>query len=234
MLSVSNITPLDCPLQTASFLLLKDHAQYRWFRVFNDTRFARVVHIVHVRNPLDILVSAYFSYGWMHSGAEKNEWIRQSTPDEYALRERESLLREFDEVFDVMSAHDPAKGYHVHLVSYEQMVYAFRDWIADVVRSFDFSSHKAEAIAVEALWTKFSDNFSAAALSRRSETAEHRRAIVPGNHRVHLNASTIAQLERDFARHIALVEGVVGNIRFDQLYPQSAAKFVWSDVRPPP
>jgi hypothetical protein len=131
-----------------------------------------------------MLVSAYFSFGWTHAGAEEHDWIRKKTPDEYALCWKEELRRRFDAVFDVLSAHDPVKGYHVHLVSYEQMVYAFSNWIADLVHAFDFSHQKAEAIATEALWTKFSGSFSAEVLSNMNESASHTRAVLPGRTRV--------------------------------------------------
>jgi hypothetical protein len=56
--------------------------KYLWFHVLKDTSFETVVHIVRVRNPLDIVVSAYFSFEWAHPGAEAHTWFGEVTPVE--------------------------------------------------------------------------------------------------------------------------------------------------------
>ena len=154
--------------------------------------------IFHVRDPRDMLVSEYFSFGWSHraEGDEGNklvgrrEEIQKMSIDDYVLNQPEfsnwSLEQKFHPL--VERALCPASEL---LVKYETMVTCFPAWVAKVIPPFGF---RFPRIAAARLSWKYRNEF------QPSGKGTHKRAITPGDFRRQLRPDTIAILNKRFAR----------------------------------
>lgn len=150
--------------------------------------------IFHIRDPRDILVSEYFSFGWIHPTQDSElDQVRKSlqkmsiddyvlhhcTQREYPLEKRYSSL--------VERVLDPEREI---VVTYETMVTDFPKWLARVVPVFGIRYSK---LAVLQLAWRYRNEFKT-----KQETLTHKRCITPGDHRRKLKPATIDALNQRF------------------------------------
>jgi hypothetical protein len=169
--------------------------------------------ILHLRDPRDVLVSMFYSYCFIHAGEiAANTGYRQ-----------EVAARGID-AFVLAKASDGSTGYrgdygtgghvedlignlphryreyreqflgkpNVLLVKYEEMVTDYRGWLRKFIAPFPIDD-KDRVITDLA-------GQSAAFFPRRTEDAmNHVRHVTPGDHKLKLKPSTIAELDRIFA-----------------------------------
>jgi hypothetical protein len=150
--------------------------------------------IFHIRDPRDILVSEYFSLGWIHptEGTDLDEVrksLQEMSIDDYVLyqcTQREfTLERRFAPLVERMLNPE-----FETVVTYETMVTNFSKWLAQVVPVFGIRHSK---LAVIQLAWRYRNEFRA-----RQETMTHKRCITPGDHRRKLKPSTIDALNLRF------------------------------------
>ena len=150
--------------------------------------------IFHTRDPRDILVSQYFSMGWIHPTegtklAQNREKIQQMPIDEYVLSQIETSRWPLVEKFQPLLDREPNPKFET-FVTYETMVTNFQKWIEQVIPPFGVRFPKLAAIKLA--W-RYRNEFQV-----DSETMSHKRRIVPGDHREKLQPSTIDQLNQRF------------------------------------
>lgn len=176
------------------------------FQNIND-----VTQIYHVRDPRDMIVSEYFSYGWTHpdeyqddKDQHRRDRVRSMTIDEYALNQPEFSMWPIEEKFVPMlelGESGQAGSDRMIIVKYETMVTRFAKWVTEVIRPFQFKFPRMQ-IAKYAL--RYRNEFKPS-----SESMSHKRRITPGDHREKLKRETIRVLNE---RYKAILE------RFD--YPE--------------
>ena len=164
-----------------------------------------VSRIFHVRDPRDILVSEYFSVGWIHDEicsalAEWRKQVQQMTIDQYVLERPNLGVRPLSEMYlpllqsplgkDRPSATN-SNGEHVLLVRYEDMVTVFDRWLGMVIRPFSFTFPQRR---VRQYRRKYAKEFV-----KTGESMTHRRRVTPGDYLDKLKPSTIGTLNRRFA-----------------------------------
>ena len=154
-----------------------------------------VKRIFHVRDPRDILVSQYFSFGWRHThqGLPDNvqrfrDFVRRNTIDEYVLHEN-AVVPPLKEMFADLINRPPQELEHV--VYYEEMVLSFPKYLSKVVAAFNFPF---PSLPIARYATRYRNEF-------KPDKANdgHKRSVLPGDHVRKLRPETIAKLNEIFA-----------------------------------
>lgn len=150
--------------------------------------------IFHVRDPRDILVSEYFSIGWIHPTDDtpidqRRQVVQQMGIDEYVLTISRDTSWPLESKLQPLVERelDPRREM---IVTYEQMVTSFHDWVTCVIQPFGFRFPK---ITSARLAWRYRNEFKAPA-----ESLAHKRRITPGDHREKLKPETIKQLNERF------------------------------------
>ncbi|MDC0311298.1 hypothetical protein OAL19_00285 [bacterium] len=150
--------------------------------------------IFHIRDPRDILVSEYFSFGWIHPTQDSDlDQVRNSLQkmsiDDYVLHhctQREfPLERRYSSLIE--RTLDPNLE---TVVTYETMVTNFPKWLSRVVPVFGIRHSR---LAVLQLAWRYRNEFRT-----KKEAMTHKRCITPGDHRRKLKPSTIDALNLRF------------------------------------
>jgi hypothetical protein len=153
-------------------------------------------HLMQVRDPRDILVSEYFSLGWIHSDegwSDEDKRVRQEIRsldiNEFAVRESDyvkcSLRERYQPILSLMNQPN------VFIVRYEEMVLNFNQWLEGVLRAAGVPRHSAWR---RRLQRQYRDEFRPG--GRRDP---HKRQVLPGDHRRRLTPETIERLNVQFA-----------------------------------
>lgn len=152
--------------------------------------------IFQIRDPRDILVSEYYSFGWNHTdkdftdkAKETRQQIQNQTIDEYLLDEEGATHRLCRRLKPLPRNLQAA---NVRLVTYEEMVTDFRSWLAKVIEPFEFSPLR-ESFLLKLYSVKYRNEF------RPDPKNNHKRNVAPGEHKRVLKPETIRELNRRLA-----------------------------------
>lgn len=150
----------------------------------------RIKRIFHIRDPRDILVSQYYSYGFSHSDKnfdlgrrQQRDSILGQTIDEYVLDEKR-VIKSIKRKLNKLTQRDPMQLQTV--VKYEDMVANFPFWLAQVINAFAFRFPKLAT-------TRFTIRYRGEFRADNSPTA-HKRAVLPGDHLRRLQPASIKKL----------------------------------------
>ena len=154
-----------------------------------------VQRIFHVRDPRDMLVSEYFSFGWTHSTEnteldERRLEIQKMSIDNYVIGQSESSLWPLEEKFAPLMARKSEKNSEL-IVQYETMVTNFPKWVSKAIRPFKF---RIPQFQVAKLAWRYRNEFTPSA-----DGTGHKRKITPGDFREQLKPKTIQILNDRFA-----------------------------------
>ena len=172
-----------CPLRTFEF----DSS----FTISDD-----LFRIFHVRDPRDMLVSEYFSFGWSHpttasEGAglsKRRKEIQQMSIDDYVVNQPKFSNRPLDKKFRPLVTRKLEPNSEI-LVKYETMVTRFPAWVAKVIQPFGF---RIPRFAAAKLAWRYRNEF------KPSGKGTHKRTITPGDFRNQLQPRTIQILNDRF------------------------------------
>ena len=154
--------------------------------------------IFHLRDPRDMLVSEYYSFGWIHKTDEflddRRSEIQQMSVDEYAIGQSEQSTWPVEQKYQPLLDYnfDPQRE---TVVKYEQMVTNFPFWCAKVVAAYGCRFPKL--LTVRLAW-RYRKEFKPSA-----ESMQHKRRMIPGDFREKLKPETIEILNR---RYEAILE----------------------------
>lgn len=167
---------------------------------YHFNKIDRVTHVFQVRDPRDILVSQYFSFGWLHklkAGDDKTEreLIQSISIDEYVLKAAtdstlHNLLDRYTPILEISRSNAP----NAVIVRYEDMVLRFKDWLPKIIDVFDFHPVRSRVLLAKYLF-KYRHSFK----PPKTEAQAHKRKITPGDHKDKLKAGTIEELNHIFA-----------------------------------
>ena len=159
---------------------------------------AKISRIYQIRDPRDILVSQYFSFGFIHGGKKnitpEKLRIQQMTIDEYCLDASEELLYRYKNILKIIELNNP----NYMVVKYETMVLDYRTWLSEVISCFKFKSSQDQVL--EKYHQKYRYEFE---LENFEESLKHKRKMAPGDHLEKLKDSTIEHLNSNFYDIIA-------------------------------
>ncbi len=176
-----NATVCRCPIRTFDVdeFRLENAPQHRIF---------------HLRDPRDILVSEYFSFGWIHTTQgtpldQRRLEIQQMGVDEYVITQSTQSTWPLDEKYAALVDYDFDAATET-VVKYEQMVTDFPKWCAQVVTAF--GTRFPRMLAARLAW-RYRNEFKTS-----GETMQHKRRITPGDFRDKLKSDTIRILNQRF------------------------------------
>jgi hypothetical protein len=159
-------------------------------------RMAKVCRIFLLRDPRDLLVSEFYSVGWIHPeyrwGPAEKVWrkkVQSLSVDEYVLRQPEFSRNPLEERLKPLHDIDFNSESNI-VVKYEQMVCTFFTWAAAVLRPFEF--RWPSLAAARYAWI-YRNEFKTT-----GESMTHKRQITPGDHRRKLKPETIDVLNQRF------------------------------------
>lgn len=181
-------------------------------RSYADEPFAfdssiRLRRIYHVRDPRDILVSQYYSYGWRHTENGFNDdrhlqrdAIRSMSIDEYVLRQP-GVIRPLKKQYANLIHRQPYELRNV--VRYEQMVQDFSSWLERVVSVFEF---RMPSMVRARFAMRYRNEFRP-----DSEPLSHKRSVLPGDHLRQLKPETVARLNEIFEPELRALKYPMGD-----------------------
>jgi len=179
--STSNAPICRCPIRTF------DVDEFR----LEHTRQHRIFHL---RDPRDILVSEYFSFGWIHTTDgtpldQRRLEIQQMGVDDYVITQSAQSTWPLDQKYASLVDYDFDTETET-VVKYEQMVTDFPKWCGQVVDAFGVRFPKV--LAARLAW-RYRNEFKTT-----GEKMQHKRRITPGDFRDKLKPDTIKILNRRF------------------------------------
>lgn len=150
--------------------------------------------IFHLRDPRDMLVSEYYSFGWIHPTDEtpldeRRRQIQQMSVDEYVASQAEVCTWPVDQKYAPLEDYEFDPKFET-VVKYEQMVTDFRGWCQQVLGRFGVRF--PQIVAAKMAW-RYRNEFKVS-----EESMQHKRRIAPGDHIDKLKPATIDLLNQRF------------------------------------
>jgi len=120
---------------------------------------SNTVYIVHVRNPIDILVSEYYSFGFMHKVSEKNKtgleeirkYVKDHTIDEYCIKRARDTSLKYKKLYEIIEKNINNPDYVFS--SYSEMKNDYKAWNAKMTNILKVDDQK------QPLYSKYKDQF---------------------------------------------------------------------------
>jgi hypothetical protein len=178
-------------------------------RIIPDTTLeydAKITYIIHIRNPLDVLISRFYAFGYSRTWRDDKMdpvWvaykksIQNKGIDKFCLTD--TVVQEsYRKLFDWLSMY----GNHpnVHLSSYEEMKYNFKSWNKQVAAWFGMSDHE------DSLYNSFKTEFDFVPLKnddvRKGVASAHKRNGHAKQYLTELKPETITNLNSIFNKII--------------------------------
>jgi len=179
-----------------------------------------IFYIFVIRNPLDILVSEYFSFGWTHTikGNDDERYtmttlrdeIQQLSIDAYCLKYADTLYKKLIPLLG-LNLNKESDNYYV--VTYEELVTDFEKWSTKMFELVDVPEDKQNLI-----YSKYVQEFeniqeTTPEQIMSGESIPHKRKVLPGDHLVKLKSLTVATLNNKFKDFIEF-HGLYGSKRY--------------------
>ncbi|MGB3534812.1 MAG: sulfotransferase domain-containing protein [Microcoleaceae cyanobacterium] len=152
-----------------------------------------IYRIYQIRDPRDILVSQYFSFGFIHGGlktvTKSKLKIQNMTVDEYCLDQADSLAKKYDNILNIYRKNNPK----YLIVQYESMVLDYKKWLSEIISLLPFQD---KADNIEKYYNKYREEFEAEGFE---ESMQHKRKMIPGDYKEKLEEPTIIELNSKFS-----------------------------------
>tara|TARA_B110000971_G_C20039410_1_gene516702 strand:- start:73 stop:789 length:717 start_codon:yes stop_codon:yes gene_type:complete len=144
---------------------------------YNDTTYNKIIcpirsvptefdnitqYIIHYRNPLDTMISEYYSFGFIHNVPKDNKYfierrnkIQLQTIDEYCTSNDtlDVINTKYNNQLNWIKLHGNKKN--VFISHYDKMYYHFDDWLKDIM-----SFLKLDYIQYNYILNKYKDEFN--------------------------------------------------------------------------
>jgi hypothetical protein len=169
-------------------------------------------YIVHLRHPLDHIVSLYHSLTWDHPymGPLNREFqyeqlrlhLREMTIDEFCFWYYRDYIKTIDEFIDI------GRKQNATFLTYEDMWDNYHHWVTDFLEPFKiFETRRQEII-------KHQKEHQHKSVDSFEENKPKLRHGIPGEHKAVLKQSTIDMLRYEF-RHIINFMDTIGSGKYE-------------------
>ena len=153
--------------------------------------------ILMVRDPRDVLVSEYYSYGYAHKapsrrGNKYDDFMKlrlktlHTTIDQYAFSECDRLLNTYQRYIDKLLN----RYSQVYVTRYEDMIADYQNWLTELLNYFEL---KASSALLQSLFEE-----SRSLKPEKENIFEHNRKGMAGDYKEKLQAETIDFLNNRF------------------------------------
>lgn len=174
-------------------------------RIIPDTKIVydpEITYIIHIRNPLDVLISRFYAFGYSRTWRDDNMdpvWvaykksIQNKGIDKFCLTD--TVVQEsYKKLFDWLSIYGNKPN--VHLSSYEEMKYNFKSWNKKASAFFGVSDRE------DTLFNAFHKDFDFTPLKnddvRKGVAYAHKRNGLAKQYLTELKRETITSLNTIF------------------------------------
>ncbi len=172
--------------------------------------------VLHLRDPRDVLTSMYYSFAYSHTvrpdrfhiSQQKREQWRADGIDEFVVEFAPGLQR----VYQRLCRSLLGRG-NVTLIRYEDMVLNYGGWLSQFLSAFGDVKIKAKKTRHwllpqfarqlklrRQLYLRHKDSFQV----ESENILNHKRRVVPGDHREKLRPATISWLDEQFSDFFSL------------------------------
>lgn len=174
----------------------------------NFTEIGQQFHLFQVRDPRDVLVSQYFSFGWIHSDRawskahiRERNYIQSVDIDTYVVSrarrtdkaKRPALKKRYKPILK----HAQREDVNISILKYEDMVTDLRAWLPSAIQAF--GSEQEEKMIAE-LFETYAQEF----IPPKEEQQKHKRKMTPGDHIKKLKPETTEILNSIFKDELEL------------------------------
>jgi len=175
-------------------------------------RIVKLRRLLVIRHPLDMLVSAYFSFGWLHNGGMGDASIRAQTLDNYTLSYSDDLKPVLSQMPAMLRAESTC------VLTYDHMVLATKSWMQELMCGMDLPSGMDEVLAHTLQGSKMIHT-AEAALSQTVAKYGHTRRVIPGDYRVQLQEATQKVLLEKLKNEVKLFDTINfnGQVKLENL-----------------
>lgn len=152
-----------------------------------------VKYIIHFRNPLDIMISSYYSFGFTHplnsSIKEKRKIIKTQTIGEYCLSQEniDEINSKYDKLLNWIEKYKNKEN--VFISDYDHMYYNFSNWLINI---FNFLSLKDSAKTISAFENEFKNCNNEHVKSHINDIKKHNN-----HHRSGLSKQYLVELKKE-------------------------------------
>jgi hypothetical protein len=157
-------------------------------------------YIFHFRNPIDTLISEYYSYGFTHMvektwQQERKEYIQSITIDQYCINEYNILLKRYENMINFINLY--YSNGNIIISKYDHMFYNFKQWNKDICKSLNINDEVK-------LYNQFKSEFENVEIVDNNkiitgEIKTHRRNGTSNQYLNELNTETVNILESVFS-----------------------------------
>ncbi len=163
-----------------------------------------------VRDPLDILVSQFYSFGYMHKleseeQQKKADEIKEMGIDAFCLAEADDLLRRYYNITEIAAK---AKKRQYLIIGYHDMVLNYQIWSDKILKHFDLTDAQKDLV-YEEFYRQFEEIEELVPEDIiKGKKKRHKRKMYPGDHLDKLKPETIKELNKIYSNIIQMVNQV--------------------------
>jgi len=175
------------------------------YRIPNEKHFNKNTteyNIIQLRDPRDVLVSAYYSMAYTHPygarTAEIHQAVQKKNIDNFIIENYKTTLKIFEDTIKISKQMN-----NVDFVNYSMMVLNFEEWVKQTTKHFNITSQQKDK-----LFKKYKNEFENIKEITENELKlidtknfdikYHKRKVIPGDYKQKLKSSTIQLLNEKF------------------------------------
>ena len=167
-------------------------------------------YIIHLRNPLDILISQYYSLGFTHVVPDKSDKhyeyfmkrrkiIESQTIDQYCLSQEniDEINNKYNNILNWIEKYKHKKN--VFISDYDNMYYDFKNWLKNI---FDFLSLKTYNETLSMFEKEFKNSNKEHIKTDIKSNKKHHRSGLSKQYLIELEKTTIDLVISKFSDNI--------------------------------
>lgn len=187
-----------------------------------------IVHVFMLRNPLDMLVSAYYSFGWTHVPSPGFDGVpepgnRDMEIDTYVIRALPELRKRFDEIYKTLQnscctiTSDPKCSYFCVIITYEESMTSYATWLEKITKTLS-CNREAQDLSASMVFQKKSMAVQRIMTQPIEANKGHVRSGIPGNYAQHLSVNTIELVRNELVDTFELLRLSLGGLEVEGFY----------------
>lgn len=164
----------------------------------------KLTYIIHIRNPLDILISAYYSWGWTHGGSSKTfidrrNKIQKMSVDEYCLDDKfvNSINEKYNEMLIWIEKYKDREN--VFISHYDTMYYDFPKWLQDIMNFLKLKNYNKILNSFE---KEFNNKNQTHTKTDITKNRRHHRSGLSKQYLVEIKEETLDLVLKKFSNNI--------------------------------
>lgn len=169
-------------------------------------------YIFVIRNPLDVLVSQYYSHGWIHplprdvpsamdKFVDRRNDIQKLTVDEYVVKYSDELLQRYVNILSYWDCEN------VLVTGYSEMVCNFESWCNRVAHYCGCDKKQTKKL-VALYSSEFNEVDELTPDQIKNGEKRHKRKMLPGDHLDKLSPDVIKVLNKKFDAVLKLIHTI--------------------------